>query len=86
MKTWKSKDQNDCITKLGEGESLYDLFNRASSFLEKIKDEYNNETILLVWHNAINRNIIGIIKWYSIQEINKKKERYPNAEVLEFKI
>lgn len=72
--------------KVGWGESLYDLFNRASSFLEKIKNEHKNETILLVWHNAINRNIIGIIKWYSIQEINEKKERYPNAEVLEFEV
>lgn len=69
--------------KVGWGESLYDLFDRANSFLKKIKNEHKNNTILLVWHNAINRNIIGIIKWYTIDEINEKKERYPNAEVLE---
>lgn len=72
--------------KVGWGESLYDLYNRADLFLKKIKKENIWKSVLLVWHNAINRNIIGIIKWYSIEEINTKKERYPNAEVLEFTI
>jgi len=65
-------------------ESLRELYDRAFAFLEKLKSKDINETILLVGHNAINRNIIGIIKWDTIEEINKKKERYPNTSVLTF--
>ncbi len=72
--------------KVGWWESLVDLYNRANSFLKKIKIEHKDDTALLVWHNAINRNIIWIIKWYSIEKINIKKERYENTSVLEFNI
>lgn len=72
--------------KVGWWESLYELYNRANTLFEILKQKHNNETVLLVWHNAINRNIIGIIKNYSIEEINQKKERYPNAEIIEFDI
>lgn len=72
--------------KIGQGESLFDLYNRAFMFLEKIKLKHKNETVLLIWHNAINRNIIGIIKWLTIDEITAKKERFPHVEILEFEI
>lgn len=65
-------------------DSLRELYNRAHSFLEELKDKYKDETILLVGHNAINRNIIGIIKGDSIEVINKKKERYPNTSIVTF--
>ena len=68
--------------KVWGGESLRDLYLRAKNFLAEIKEKHNNETVLIVWHNAINRNIIGIIHNYDIEEINTKKERYGHTEIL----
>lgn len=68
--------------KVWGGESLRDLYDRAKNFLEEIKQKHGDETILIVGHNAINRNIIGIIRNYDIEEINVKKERYGHTEIL----
>lgn len=65
---------------------MFDLYIRAKSFLEFLQKKHGNETVLLVGHNAINRNIIGIIQGYSIEEINEKKEKFPNGSVLSFDV
>lgn len=44
-------------------ETVRDIFARAKKFLDKIKDEYKDETILIVSHHAVLRalhyNIVG---------------------------
>ncbi len=57
------------------GESFEELYNRAKKFLDKILSVHQNNDILFVWHNGINKAIIAVItgkKYEDIKEIEKQ--------------
>jgi len=53
-----------------EGETMADLYKRASWFLEKLlKKHHNNDNILLCWHNGINTALTAVLLWKPHTEI-----------------
>lgn len=65
-----------------DGETFEQLFERAKSFLDKLKSNHrnSNDTILLIGHNGINRAIIGAIHNFSLNEI-KNISKIKNTSV-----
>jgi len=66
-------------------ESLENVYNRAKDFLEKLKEAYPGENILIVGHDIINRALISIIgeqDWNYIQKIKTQV----NAGINVFKL
>jgi broad specificity phosphatase PhoE len=61
------------------------MFNRAKKFLEKIKIKHENQIILIVSHNGINKAIISAINHTGPEGI-PKIQNMANDEIKEFKI
>lgn len=46
-----------------DGESLDAITERARAFLDRILEIHADESVLLVWHNGINRRLVGVLTW-----------------------
>jgi len=68
---WEAKEFKASDLQPQEGESLKELKDRASKFIQKIDKKYwdKNLTILFVWHNAINKALIATLLKKEIQQI-----------------
>jgi broad specificity phosphatase PhoE len=45
-----------------KGENVYDHIKKINNFVQKVKSEYHNKTILVVAHGGTNRVLIGLLK------------------------
>jgi len=54
---------------LKDGETLQEIYNRAEHFLHKIIEKHYQDTVLLIGHNDINRNMIAIITGKKVDEV-----------------
>ncbi len=66
-------------------ESIKDLFKRAKKFLDKIKNNHSNETILIVSHGALIRALHYVIIGYD-SNTDFLKFNVKNAEVYKYEI
>lgn len=66
-------------------ESVQDLFARASSFLEFIKEKYPDKTILIVSHGATIRALHYVITGYN-ENTNFLEKKVPNCCILKYNI
>jgi len=60
------------FAKSTEVEPLEQLYNRAERILHKLISEHNQNNILLVWHNGINKVLIAIITGKNIEGIENQ--------------
>jgi len=67
------------------GESEEEMFNRAKKFLNKIFEKHENQTILLVGHNGINKAIIAVIRKLTYKDI-PNIEDFSHTDVKTFEL
>lgn len=67
---WDNKQLMITYLEPKDGETMKQLYNRASKFLHKILKEHLNETILFVGHNGINKAMAAVVMGKSAEEIN----------------
>ena len=68
-----------------DGETLDELFNRASNFLNKVLLKHYNRTVVFVGHSGINKAMIAVITGKNSEEIKLIEDQY-NTGVCMFKI
>ena len=68
------------------GESLVDVSERAKKFIEKIKRDYDDKTVLVVSHGNVLRCLEGIIKKLDPMDFYKKLTLFNLGELKEFEI
>lgn len=68
-----------------DGENPEELFNRANNFLHKILSKHQNDTVLFVAHNGINKAIIAVITGKNHEDI-KSMENQKNTSLNIFEI
>ena len=66
-------------------EKIQDLFKRTQNFMEMLKENYSDKTVLVVSHGATIRALNFVIKGYN-KNIDFLKFEVPNCKVLEFDI
>ena len=71
----------DSEKKYKEMESMKSVFDRVSNFLNEIKEESNNESILLVTHGGI----IRAINWY-FKGITNQTFQCENCKIYEYEL
>ena len=70
-----------------EVESVKELIDRARLFLDSIKKEYKDKSVLVVSHSAMIRAIILLINNVPLEgELYDKCEKIPNCYIGEFEI
>ena len=70
-----------------EVESVKELIDRARLFLDSIKKEYKDKSVLVVSHSAMIRAIILLINKVPLEgELYDKCEKIPNCYIGEFEI
>ena len=82
---WGAKDFKATLLEPKEGETMKQVYERAKKFLYQILKKHNNETILFVGHNGINKAMTAIIVGKTVDEI-KTMENSKNTSVSIFEI
>lgn len=67
---WGAKDFKATLIESKEGETMEQVYERAKKFLYQILKKHQNETILFVGHNGINKAMTALIMGKSSDEIN----------------
>lgn len=62
-----------------DGETLYELFERAKDFLTRIIARHCNDTVLFVAHNGINSAMISVITGKSADDIGSLEKQHNTA-------
>ena len=69
---------------LKSAETLEQLFNRAASFLDKILQKHQNDTVLFVGHNGINKALIAAITGKTFEDIpNIENQKNTSINIFE---
>ena len=67
---WSLNDTNSKFPDPKEGESVADVYTRAESFLNNMREKHPGDTILLVCHGYIGKILIGILSGKSKDDIS----------------
>jgi len=78
---WDTKD----YVQAKNVETMEELFNRAESFFHKVILKHNNDTILFVGHNGINKALIAVITGKRSKDILDMENQH-NTSVSIFEI
>lgn len=78
---WDAFWKYDSEEKYKEVESMKSVYQRVSNFLNKIKEKYGNESILLVTHGGI----IRAIDWY-FKGITNQTFQCENCKIYEYEL
>jgi broad specificity phosphatase PhoE len=80
---WKEKRWEKGFLKGKNGEENEELLNRAKNFINNITSKFENETVLLVAHNGINRALISILLEKNLEEM-RELESLKNTSITIF--
>lgn len=79
---WNKFGSDIMTRKLTGGESFGEIINRVSIFLDGIKKDHKNDSILIVTHSGIINAFISIIKQIPVQQVFDKFDA-KNADIFE---